>query len=93
MTNCGIGINDRQRGVRGALRRALIKRRGEPFTFRLTPSETEPFLASTGWTITDTLSGPQVAARHLVGTDLAPDNLNRDGLLFLTARPTRPATR
>lgn len=87
VTNFGIGIDDRHDGLRGALTRALIKRRREPFKFRLHAAEAERFLAQTGWTITDSLSGPAVAEQHLAGTGLAADNLNRQGLLFLIAEP------
>jgi methyltransferase (TIGR00027 family) len=89
VTNFGIGSDDRHHGLRGAVRRALIKQRGEPFKFRLPGHEAERLLAQSGWTITDSLNGPELAAQQLTGTGLADDSLNRDGLLFLVAE-TQP---
>jgi methyltransferase (TIGR00027 family) len=87
VTNFGIGLADEARGIRGQIRRALIALRGEPFRFRLAPHEAAAFLEQTGWTISASMAGPEVAQRFLHGSELPPANLHRD-ILFVLATPS-----
>jgi methyltransferase (TIGR00027 family) len=86
VTNVGIAVAERHRlSPRRLLRQGLVALRGEPFRFRLSPDQARAFLARTGWTITSTCSGPQVAERYLSDTGLPARNLLRDDIAFLIA--------
>lgn len=49
---------------------------GEPFRFQGSPGDARPFLAALGWTASDVLTGPELAARYLTSNVLPRDHLN-----------------
>jgi len=87
VTNFGIGLADDASSIRTKIRRGLIALRSETFKFRLGPDEAAGFLTQTGWTISTSMSGQEVAQRYLADSRVPATNLNRDSLTFIVATP------
>ena len=85
VTNFAHGFADHSAGVRGFVRRSLSAIQGEPFRFWLSPGSVRGFLAQTGWAMTTSLTGPQVAGLHLPDWHSSATALNRNGVQFVVA--------
>jgi methyltransferase (TIGR00027 family) len=77
-TNFGVGFEE-QGSQRGRVGRRVMAAGGEELRFRLTPAEAPGFMTSTGWTIDELLSGPQLRDKYLSGTKLATVNITTSG--------------
>jgi methyltransferase (TIGR00027 family) len=76
--NFGVGF-EQQDSRRGRLARKAMAAGGEELRFRLTPEDAPEFLGKAGWTISQSISGPQLRDRYLSGTKLAAVNVTTSG--------------
>ncbi|MGH9097900.1 MAG: hypothetical protein ACRDWB_10790, partial [Acidimicrobiales bacterium] len=76
--NFGVGF-EQHGSQRGRIGRRLMAAGGEEFRFRLTPSEAPGFMTTTGWTINELLTGPQLRDRFLGTTRLASVDVTTSG--------------
>jgi methyltransferase (TIGR00027 family) len=76
--NFGVGF-EQQGSQRGRIGRRVMAAGGEELRFRLAPADAPGFLAHTGWTIDELLSGPQLRDKYLSGTKLADVNITTSG--------------
>lgn len=76
--NFGVGF-EQQGSQRGRVGRRIMAAGGEELRFRLTPADAPDFMTTTGWTINELLSGPQLRDQYLSGTKLATVNVTTSG--------------
>lgn len=70
VVNFGVGFAADESGAGERWTRRVLRAGRERFRCELAAEEVAPFLAVAGWEPVEVLTGPQAAARHLVGTGL-----------------------
>ncbi|MHB1447167.1 MAG: class I SAM-dependent methyltransferase [Acidimicrobiales bacterium] len=83
--NFGIGF-ERFGTSRGRLAARAVAAGGEQFRFRLDPRDAPGFLAGTGWTIQQLMTGPELGTKYLTGTDWERIGLNPGAFAVAASR-------
>jgi methyltransferase (TIGR00027 family) len=86
VTNFGVGFAPSGAGgVKGLVREGLVSMRGEPLRFEPSVETATALLSEAGWTVTETVIGPELGRRYLVGSGLPTGGLN-PAAFVVTAR-------